>query len=225
MASLFSLRRHYSSQKKRPTMAMLPKEAAMNSPRPRPLFLFPFALLTAVVLALIGFLVPASASTGPYCGITWGSLPKVAGGAQPVAGALLTDVRAGQQTCYDRLVLDVGGRSNFTSWRVGYVPQVQEDASGRPVPLRGGAFLQIVFGASDHTAGGTPAYRPADTAELVDVSGFRTFRQVAWAGSFEGVSQVGLGVRAHLPFRVFAVAGIPGSANGTRLVIDVAHAW
>jgi hypothetical protein len=60
---------------------------------------------------------------------------------------------------------------------------------------------------------------------LVDVNGFRTFRQVAWAGSFEGTSSIGLGVRARLPFRVIAITGLPHTANGTRVVIDVAHQW
>jgi hypothetical protein len=40
---------------------------------------------------------------------------------------------------------------------------------------------------------------------------------VAWAGSFEGQSTIGLGVRARLPFRVLQLPG--------RLVIDVAHHW
>jgi hypothetical protein len=63
---------------------------------------------------------------------------------------------------------------------------------------------------------------PTASPELVDVSGFRTFRQVAGAGSFEGQTTIGLGVRAKLPFRVFTLTG-PGS--GSRLVIDVAHRW
>jgi hypothetical protein len=54
------------------------------------------------------------------------------------------------------------------------------------------------------------------------VTGYQTFRQVAWAGSFEGQSTIALGVRARLPFRVFTLAG-PGT--GSRLVIDVAHFW
>jgi hypothetical protein len=36
------------------------------------------------------------------------------------------------------------------------------------------------------------------------------------------ITKIGLGVRARLPFRVFALAG-PG--GGSRLVIDVAHRW
>jgi hypothetical protein len=60
---------------------------------------------------------------------------------------------------------------------------------------------------------------------MAPVSGFTTFRQVASAGSFEGVSSIGLGVRARLPFRVVTASGIPGSANGVRVVVDVAHRW
>lgn len=200
-----------------------PKEAAMRTSRPRPRSLV--LLLTTLTLALLGFVVPAAASAAPYCGITWGSLPKVGNGNSPVAGAQLTNVRAGGHTCYDRLVLDVRGTPSFGSWRVEYVPQVTTDPGGQPVPLRGGAFLQIAFGAADQTANGTPTYTPANRRELVNVSGFRTFRQVAWAGSFEGISTVGLGVRARLPFRVIALTGIPGNSNGTRVVVDVAHLW
>jgi hypothetical protein len=54
------------------------------------------------------------------------------------------------------------------------------------------------------------------------VTGYQTFRQVAWAGSFEGYSSLGLGVRARLPFRVQT---LPGPGAGSRLVLDVAHFW
>jgi hypothetical protein len=64
---------------------------------------------------------------------------------------------------------------------------------------------------------GRPTYRYANARELVNVAGYRTFRQVAWAGSFEGYTTAGLGVRARLPFRVFTLPG--------RLVVDVAHRW
>jgi hypothetical protein len=65
-------------------------------------------------------------------------------------------------------------------------------------------------------------YRPADPSRAVAVGGFTTFRQVAFLGTHEAQTQIGLGVRARLPFRVFVLRG-PGS--GSRLVIDVAHRW
>ncbi len=55
----------------------------------------------------------------------------------------------------------------------------------------------------------------------MNVAGYPTFRQVAWAGSFEGQTTLGLGVRARLPFRVFTIQ----DATTSRLVIDVANHW
>jgi hypothetical protein len=177
-------------------------------------------VLLAATFTAIALAVPAQAAA-PYCGITWGSLVKQGpAGTAPAAGQTLTNVRAGRHDCYDRLVLDVRGAAP-RSWRVEYVPAVTEDPSGKPVPLRGGADLQIVVGVSDHTAAGQPTYLPANRRELVDVAGFRTFRQVAWAGSFEGLTSVGLGVRARLPFRVFTLNG----GGTSRFVVDVAHRW
>lgn len=57
---------------------------------------------------------------------------------------------------------------------------------------------------------------------MVDVTGDDTLRQVAVAGSFEGRTTFGVGVRARLPMWVFVLDG-PGT--GSRLVIDVAHRW
>jgi len=54
------------------------------------------------------------------------------------------------------------------------------------------------------------------------VAGYRTFRQVAHAGSFEAVTSFGVGVRARLPFRVLELSG-PG--HSSRIAIDVAHRW
>jgi hypothetical protein len=172
----------------------------------------------AVALGVTAWVAPATATTAPYCGITWGSLPKEA--AAP-GGGYLTNVRAGRHACFDRLVLDVSGGRVGTYW-VRYVSEVRMDGSGFLVPLRGGAKLQVTAAVPAYDASYRPTYRPANRAELATVAGFSTFRQVAWAGSFEGTTTVGLGVRARLPFRVFVLAG-PGT--GSRLVIDVAHRW
>jgi hypothetical protein len=178
----------------------------------------PFRLLVLALTAVLAALVvaaPAQAAT-PYCGITWGSVAKAGPTTLPAPGAAVGAVRAGRHDCYDRLVLDVRGVRSLGTWRAEYVRTVTEDPSGRPVTLRGGAFLQISVGAQQ-------GFR--SSSELVPVTGFRTFRQVASAGSFEGVTNVGLGVRARLPFRVLTITGIPGSTDGVRVVVDVAHAW
>jgi hypothetical protein len=166
----------------------------------------------------LGLTTAASASAAPYCGIVWGSLPK-AGGVETAPN--LTGVRTGRHDCFDRLVLDLRGGSS-AGFRVSYVDAVYADGSGDLVPLRGGARLQVVVVAPSYDFAGNPTYVPANRTELANVSGYQTFRQVADAGSFEGQTTVGLGVRARLPFRAFILAG-PG--DGSRLVVDVAHLW
>ena len=171
------------------------------------------ALLTVVVVGVTPALVAAPASAhGPYCGLRWGSVPetRAAGSAGELA-----DVRAGRHACFDRLVLDLAGGTS--GYFVTYVDQVRSDGSGTVVPVRGGARLEIV------TAPPTPtgSWFHGD-GRLIDTTGYRTFRDVAWAGSFEGQSTLGLGVRAKLPFRVLLLRG-PG--NTSRMVVDVAHRW
>lgn len=97
-----------------------------------------------------------------------------------------------------------------------------QDGSGFDIPLQGGAFLQVTVNAPSYDSNYNVTYSPAAKAELSNVSGYQTFRQVAYAGSFEGYTSIGLGVRARLPFRVFTLDG-PGA--GSRMVVDVAHFW
>jgi hypothetical protein len=80
----------------------------------------------------------------------------------------------------------------------------------------------VTVHAPAYDQAGNATYRPANRRELVDVSGFDTFRQVAYAGSFEGETTLGLGVRARLPFTAYV---LPGPGSSSRVVIDVAHLW
>jgi hypothetical protein len=176
-------------------------------------------LAVTTVLATLVVTTPAQAA---YCGITWGSLPKVATGSSG-ATDYMTNVRAGQHACYDRLVIDLASASGYNNFDVRYVSQVRMDGSGNVVPVRGGAKLEIIVRSTPYDNSGRVTYRPANRAELANVSGYRTFRQVAWAGAFEGQSTVGLGVRARLPFRAFVLAG--PTAGSVRVVVDVAHLW
>jgi hypothetical protein len=180
-------------------------------------------LLILAVTAALGALVVATPAQAAYCGITWGSLAKGAPGFDP-AFDHLTDVRAGRHACYDRLVVDLADAAGFNAYDVRYVRQVTQDGSGAVVPLRGDAKLQIVVHTNPYDRNGRITYAPANRRELVNVSGYRTFRQVAWAGAFEGRTTIGLGVRARLPFRAFTVPG-PAGSGIVRVVVDVAHLW
>lgn len=183
--------------------------------------------LLAVTAATAAVVAPApAAAAAPYCGIAWGSLPKVAEAKHPADAEMVNGVRAGRHACFDRLVVDLGGQdTTFGTYEVRYVSQVHEDGSGRPVPVRGASDLEVVLRAPAYDQYGNATFRPSSKREVVDVTGYSTFRQVAWAGSYEGSTTMAIGVRARLPFRVFALPGTAQSDDGPRLVIDVAHAW
>jgi ABC-type amino acid transport substrate-binding protein len=160
---------------------------------------------------------PTSPTATPSeCPTDWGIDAKTEPGS---TSATLTDVRAGQHDCYDRLVIDIDG--DAAGFDVRYVDAVAEEGSGEPVELRGSAFLQVIVRAPayDPTTG-EETYSFSDGEEIVNVSGFESFRQVAWAGSFEGQTVIGLGVESRLPFQVFSLDG-PG--DGSRVVVDVVH--
>jgi hypothetical protein len=176
------------------------------------------AVVLAAAAASTAIALPsASAAT---CPTGWGSLPESVADS---GGGTLDDVRAGRHDCYDRLVLDLDGiDASEVSYDVRYVREVITDGSGEVIPLRGAADLQVLVHTPAHTPGGAATYDPRNDAEALDVSGYSTFRQVAWGKSFEGESRFGVGVRARLPFRVTVLDG-PG--DGSRLVVDVAHTW
>lgn len=186
--------------------------AARHTTRPRSL-----TTLAAALALTLGGAPPTQATAS--CGISWGSLERTNGTTH--TSGTVEDVRAGRHTCFDRLVIDVDDVPGSLTYDVSYVDVVREDGSGRSIPLAGGADLRIIVRAPAHREG-VPTYLPANPNRLVNVTGWQTFRQVASAGSFEGQSTFGLGVRARLPFRVLVLDG-PG--DGARLVVDVAHRW
>ena len=166
----------------------------------------------AIPAAVAGTSGSATASTAatPYCGITWGSLPKATNPALLWTGRVAA-VRSGQHACFDRLVFDIARGTGKLGYNVRYVSTVTSPGSGLPVAVSGGAKIQVTVNAPSTLAPSTTTY-----------SGWRTFRQLKNVGSFEGYTDFGLGVRARLPMRVFTLTNTDGSK---RLVVDVAHAW
>ncbi|MET8947175.1 hypothetical protein ABZX30_27320 [Streptomyces sp. NPDC004542] len=185
------------------------------------------AAAAAAVLAAVGSLAlaaPAASAAGAAtaatttCPAGWGSLPEQS--TADVAPHSLTDIRTGQHDCYDRIVFDVGSGTAPLSYSVAYVDAFRQDPSGAVIPVSGGAILDIHVGATAYdpeTGGATYPGRPGKALPGVDLTGYRTFRDTKFGSSFEGVTQVGLGVRARLPFRVLTLPG--------HLVVDVAHTW
>ncbi|ELP70197.1 hypothetical protein ACKI1I_20805 [Streptomyces turgidiscabies] len=179
-------------------------------------------------LALAGAMLGTAASTAGAapaeysrtavaCPTGWGS--GVKSGGAVMSGEHMTDVRTGQHECYDRIVFDVPGGGQI-GYNVAYVDRFHADPSGLYIPVAGGAILDIRVGAwSYDLEAGVPTYpgkigKPLPT---VNISGYSTFRDTRFGGTFEGQTQVGLGVRARLPFRVIQL--------DDRVVVDVAHSW
>lgn len=175
-------------------------------------------LVTLMAIGAIATIIPASsANAAPYCGITWGSLPKTASSTGSGQIGQVQNVRTGRHDCYDRFVID--NTTSAPGYDVRYVPQVTADGSGQPVPLKGGAFLQIITHAPINDVNGHIIYPAKFNKPLpgVDLTGYKTFKEAKYAGSFEGQTTFGLGVRATLPFRVLL--------TDNHTVIDVAHKW
>ncbi|MDX2776003.1 hypothetical protein PV379_01370 [Streptomyces caniscabiei] len=174
--------------------------------------------IAAISFGLIVGLIPASpVNAAPYCGITWGSLPKTASDTGATE-QMITNVRTGRHDCYDRMVIDT--TASGTGYDVRYVSNVYADGSGQLIPLSGGAKLQIVAQAPSYNPStGVPTYGGITGNPLpgVNLAGYQTFRDAKFAGSFEGQSTIGLGVRAQLPFRVMKF--------DNRVIVDVAHKW
>ena len=189
----------------------------MTARRPRPITAALFALAVAVS-GVAATATPAAAT--PYCGLTWGSTPENT--HRGASAGWISQVRAGRHDCYDRLVIDIGDGAGLDWYDVSYVDEVRTDGEGAVVPTRGGASLQVVVFSTSQSPYGVFPGTGTDPNELTNVSGFRTFRQVVWAGEFESVSTIGIGTRGRLPFRAFT---LPGARGDLRLVVDVAHAW
>ena len=178
-------------------------------------------LVLALAMSIAPAAVVASAPTASalVCEAPWGSLVEK---RAPYTSKQITNIRSGRHQCFDRLVIDLNGTGEGRpGYQVEYVEKVTKDGSGATVPLRGDARLRIIVKAPAYHDGRL-TYRPANWQELVDVAGYQTFRQVAWAGTYEGQTTIGLGVRARLPMRVFV---LNSSADGHRVVVDVAHRW
>lgn len=127
--------------------------------------------------------------------------------------ALLVGVRAGRNKDFDRLVFDF--RGPVPGVQVRYVPELTQDGSGHPIPLRGRAVVEIVMRpAAAHREDGTPTL----PGPLPDLTGFAAFRQIADAGDFEAVLTWGIGVAARTGLRSTTLTG------PSRVAVDVVHA-
>ncbi|MCU1455465.1 MAG: hypothetical protein JWN46_3611 [Acidimicrobiales bacterium] len=166
--------------------------------------------VATLVLASTVAVAPAASahSAAPRCGRSWDSLPKMNPG---MSSGLIIDEQVSQERCYDRLTFVVYGR--VAGYSAQYTDRVNYAGTPFAMPLRGAAIIHLRVASS-------VLPRLAFVGdELQPVVGFRTFRQLRYAGSAGGVADYGIGLRSELPFRVLLV---PGGVV-SYLVLDVGH--
>jgi len=196
------------------------KEDTMKIPQRCKRIVRPLVLALVVSIPPVAAVASAPTAAASVCEAQWGSLVKK---RTPYTSKQITNIRSGRHHCFDRLVIDLNGKGKGgPGYQAKYVTNVTKDGSGANVMLRGGAKLRLIVKAPAYDDNGRLTYKPANWQELVDVAGYRTFRQVAWAGTYEGQTTIGLGVRTRLPMRV-SVLNDP--AGGHRVIVDVAHRW
>lgn len=144
-------------------------------------------------------LVAGAAATGPVAraAVRLDAVPKP-------AEADLTAIRVARHPAYDRVVFQFAGTLPGYTFR--YVKGVTADGSGRPVPLPGRAYLQVVFNpASAHRS-------PSTLTPLLP-----TLLQVKLAGDFEGYLSFGIGLSGRARVHAFTLQG------PDRVVLDIVH--
>lgn len=190
-------------------------------------------LLTVASLALAGCasgtVRPASEATphrspavggapaSPRPSVTPAPAPAASPAGSPAAcrqpGVYLAGVRAAAHPGYDRVVFQFSG--GLPAYRVGYVPAVQHDPRGTPVPLAGQAYLHVVFHGATAWCAQPPHATSPGPAVLTPY--FPALLVVSPAGDFEGYLSFGLGVAGQAGYRVSRLTG------PDRVVIDISH--
>jgi hypothetical protein len=131
----------------------------------------------------------------------------------------LTGVRAGAHRCFDRATFEFRtSEVHVPGYRIGYESApIREDGSGRPVPVRGDAFLVVrLTPARDTRLSGAGAPRPTYRGpEAVEPRGGTRIIEVRRVSSYEGAVKWAIGVDRRRPFQVSTLRSPP------RVVIDV----
>jgi hypothetical protein len=135
--------------------------------------------------------------------------------AFPHPAPLVLHLRYARHATFDRVVIDLSGP--LTGYRVGYVPKLVYDGSGKAVPLAGKAFLQInVDPANAHAFVGETALNVYSGPRLTRPA-LPTVKGIAFTGDHESVVSFGLALDHKAGVRVFTLT------DPNRLVVDVAH--
>ena len=163
---------------------------------------------------------PASttASTAPPCTFSGATDAAQGGGDAPTR--LLTDVRVGAHGCYERVTFELkpkpGEADGPVAWKAAYEPApITEDGSGRPVKVKGAAFLVVTMTASGADLSQEAAPESYTGPTSIEAADSTRIQQVRRTGDFEGVLTWVIGLDKKRPFRVSTEDG------PARIIVDV----
>ena len=119
-------------------------------------------------------------------------------------------VRVGAHEGFDRVVVDLEGDGN-PGWFVDYTSTPMQETVGQPLQVAGNSFLNInvdgtVYPFELGKDNNVPVTMAGDTGNVIDVIS---------AGTYEGRSQIVVGLRSELPYSVQVLE------NPKRVVVDI----
>ena len=119
-------------------------------------------------------------------------------------------VRVGAHEGFDRVVVDLEGDGD-PGWFVDYTSTPMQETVGQPLQVAGNSFLNInvdgtVYPFELGKNNDIPVTMAGDTGNVIDVIS---------AGTYEGRSQVVVGLRSELPYSVQVLK------DPTRVVVDI----
>ena len=128
------------------------------------------------------------------------------GSGEPV---VLTDVRIGDHDGYERVVFDLSDGGS-AGWYARYVDEAVQQGSGDVLDIDSPAILELSLRNMSYppSDGGTPqGLQPVTDLEVVE--------ELRVASTFEGITQVFVGLSERVPFRVLSLE------DPDRVVLDV----
>jgi hypothetical protein len=165
--------------------------------------------------------VPNDSSTAPTTApCTFSGATEAAKGGGDAPTRLLTDVRVGAHGCYDRVTFEFKPQKDEAdgpvAWKASYQsPPITEDGSGRPVKVKGSAFLVVTMSASgvDLRQEAAPdTYTGPTSIEAADAT---RIQQVRRTGDFEAVLTWVIGLDKKRSFHVTTEGG------PARVIVDI----
>ena len=123
---------------------------------------------------------------------------------------VVVGVRVGAHEGFDRVVVDLAGDGD-PGWFVDYTSTPMQETVGQPLQVAGNFFLNInvdgtVYPFELGKDNNVPVTMAGDTGNVIDVIS---------AGTYEGRSQIVVGLRSELPYSVQVLE------NPKRVVVDI----